>query len=168
MDEIQKQRTVLLWTPLAARLRSCTPQAEYMTPLYLFAICLIDGRLCSAYALQKFVSKCFKVPPDISNWCMKIQAVSSTFLSHWLGCKKQGGKGLSVKWLSRLCKHTWGGSEEKLHQFKSCQIYTTVGHTKLDPHFAYYLSVTLYAFMFIGYRWCPQIDTGLLTYTSVT
>lgn len=165
---IQKQRTVLLWTPLAARLYSCTPQAEYTTPLYLFAICLIDGRLCSAYALQKLVSKCFKVPRDISNWRMKIQAVSSTSYHTDWAAKSKMAKDCQLNDSVDCANIHEAAKRKNSTEFKTYQIYTTVGHTKLDPHFAYYLSVTLYAVMFIGYRWCPQIDTGLLTYTSVT
>lgn len=172
LDEIQKQRTVLLWTPLAARLRGCSPQAEYRTPvlfvlLYLFAICLIDGRLHSARALQKFVSKGFKVPPEISSWCVKIWAVSRTFYHTDWAAKSQTAKGCQLSDLEDCANTRKAAQRKNSTEFKSDQIYTTVGHTKLDPHFACYLSVTLFAFMFIGYRWCPQTDTGLLTYTSV-
>lgn len=38
------------------------PQEEYMTPLYLFAICLIDGRLHPAYSLQNFLASVLKFP----------------------------------------------------------------------------------------------------------
>lgn len=38
------------------------PQEECMTPLYLFAICLIDGRLHPAYSLQNFLASVLKFP----------------------------------------------------------------------------------------------------------